>query len=326
MCDKTQASMETINEFLKDNSYSDLQEEMLSVNADDVNHINKMFISLHPERPRLSILPQMKENQLWTVQSSYLDFEGNMQHAKHKLIVMIVSGPDYLDSDTSFVRVCPISPFVEMSSEADCICDDSSIIGFPFVVETWNEQPVLTEILDKYVGDYNVLRNDKEDNPTSLQKEFREIEISNARFLNHSITAYINEKERDNIFAFSVDLHYSEVAKTVHMPILNVKNPKLISLSDHEEYAQAARLNNFFTENDSININDSNLPFSIEVRKRSGVYILTIIPKVEIVLTKDGQEIKGMSNSERLVYSDLPKGLYKIQSPLINEVLTIRLK
>lgn len=268
----------------------------------------------------------MKENQLWTVQSSYLDFEGNMQHAKHKLIVMIVSGPDYLDSDTSFVRVCPISPFVEMSSEADCICDDSSIIGFPFVVETWNEQPVLTEILDKYVGDYNVLRNDKEDNPTSLQKEFREIEISNARFLNHSITAYINEKERDNIFAFSVDLHYSEVAKTVHMPILNVKNPKLISLSDHEEYAQAARLNNFFTENDSININDSNLPFSIEVRKRSGVYILTIIPKVEIVLTKDGQEIKGMSNSERLVYSDLPKGLYKIQSPLINEVLTIRLK
>lgn len=172
MCDKTQASMETINEFLKDSSYSDLQEEMLSVNADDVNHINKMFISLHPERPRLSILPQMKENQLWTVQSSYLDFEGNMQHAKHKLIVMIVSGPDYLDSDTSFVRVCPISPFVEMSSEADCICDDSSIIGFPFVVETWNEQPVLTEILDKYVGDYNVLRNDKEDNPTSLQKNF----------------------------------------------------------------------------------------------------------------------------------------------------------
>lgn len=60
----------------------------------------------------------------------------------------------------------------------------------------------------------------------ALQKEFREIEISNARFLNHSITAYINEKERDNIFAFSVDLHYSEVAKTVHMPILNVKNPK----------------------------------------------------------------------------------------------------
>ena len=74
MCDKTQASMETINEFLKDSSYSDLQEEMLSVNADDVNHINKMFISLHSERPRLSILPQMKENQLWTVQSSYLDF------------------------------------------------------------------------------------------------------------------------------------------------------------------------------------------------------------------------------------------------------------
>lgn len=62
MCDKTQASMETINEFLKDSSYSDLQEEMLSVNADDVNHINKMFISLHPERPRLSILPNERES------------------------------------------------------------------------------------------------------------------------------------------------------------------------------------------------------------------------------------------------------------------------
>lgn len=326
MCDNDKESMEIINKFLKDSSYSDLQEDIRTVKIDDVDYLNSTFKTYHSQSPHLSILPRMKENQLWTVQSNYLDYEGNMQQAKHKMIVLLVSAPDYIDSDITFVRVCPISPFIEMSAVDEQICEDPSIVGFPFLVETWNEQPVLTDILENYVGDYALSQKKQDGNPTRCQEEFREIEISNARFLNHSIVAYMNEKERENIFSFSVDLHYSEFVKTVHMPILNVVNPKLISLSGHEEYAQVARQNNCLTENDSIKISEPILPFSIEVRKKNAVYILTVIPKIEIILLRDGKEINGTSNSERIVYSDLKKGLYKIQTPLITEVLTIRIK
>jgi len=156
---------------------------------------------------------------------------------------------------------------------------------------------MLTELLDNFVADYYLDFNEKDEILSDDQKCFREIEISNALYLNHSITAYLNEMERAKDFAFSVDLHLNNTVKTIHMPVLNVQAPKLVHLSDHEEYAQAARMNNRLTENDCIEVGNEKLPFALEVRKKSGDYVLTIIPKVDVQLIKNGQEIHGMSNS-----------------------------
>lgn len=49
--------------------------------------------------------------------------------------------------------------------------------------------------------------------------------------------------------------------------------------------------------------------------------------KVEVVLRNlENKQIEGTSNSERIVYGGLRKGLYQIESPLLNKTITIRLK
>ena len=45
-----------------------------------------------------------------------------------------------------------VSPFVEFKADDDIFCNDSSIIGFPFIIETWNEQPILLDLIDNYLG------------------------------------------------------------------------------------------------------------------------------------------------------------------------------
>ena len=252
-----------------------------------------------------------------------MDYEGILQSAAAPIMVLLVSQEEMIGEDGMFVRVCPISPFVEMASENDQICEEESITGFPFFIERWNEQPIITEILDKYVGDYYLDSSSKDCKLTNDQEEFREIEISNARFLNHSM----NNLERSENFSFSVDVNYEDYSKTKHMPQMNVLKPRLIPLNGHEEYAMAARTNNIISENDCIEFNYEHMPFSIEVRKKKAEFILTIIPKVEVVLRNlENKQIEGTSNSERIVYGGLRKGLYQIESPLLNKTITIRLK
>lgn len=99
-----------------------------------------------------------------------MDYEGILQSAAAPIMVLLVSQEEMIGEDGMFVRVCPISPFVEMASENDQICEEESITGFPFFIERWNEQPILTEILDKYVGDYYLDSSSKDCKLTMIKK------------------------------------------------------------------------------------------------------------------------------------------------------------
>lgn len=318
--------MNVINKFLSgcvDDTISDVN---ISVNENDAHKINNMFASFNKSRPSLRILPKYRRNQIWTVKSQYVDFEGELQNSKHKTMVLLITDPEELGDDVSFVRVCPLSPFTDMASPNDVLCNDAGLVGFPFIVETWNEQPMLTEILEKYVVDYSCEIVESNENLSDDQQAFREIEISNARFLNQSIIAYTNEMERADNFSFSVDFVSDSKVRTIHMPKLNVQSPTLIPLKGHAEYATAARSGNILTDNDCIEIDSVDVPFHIEVRKKNNEYILTIIPKVDVKLSSNGKVFDCRSNDERIVYSGLKQGLYDIESPLISKKITIRLK
>jgi hypothetical protein len=56
-------------------------------------------------------------------------------------------------ANESFVRIQPISPFTEFQAADEILISDNSIVGFDFIIETWNEQPILTELLDEFVGE-----------------------------------------------------------------------------------------------------------------------------------------------------------------------------
>jgi hypothetical protein len=318
--------MNIINDFLKNPIIPEVKEDII-VSDKELASINDLFASNDVPVNYLHLRPKIKENQIWTIKRSYMDYEGILQSAAAPIMVLLVSQEEMIGEDGMFVRVCPISPFVEMAYENDQICEEESITGFPFFIERWNEQPILTEILDKYVGDYYWDSSSKDCKLTNDQEEFREIEISNARFLNHSVIAFMNNLERSENFSFSVDVNYEDYSKTKHMPQMNVLKPRLIPLNGHEEYAMAARTNNIVSENDCIEFNYEHMPFFIEVRKKKAEFILTIIPKVEVVLRNlENKQIEGTSNSERIVYGGLRKGLYQIESPLLNKTITIRLK
>jgi hypothetical protein len=318
--------MDTINEFLKTPFFEKSDTENLNIDTGRVQKLNRLFAGYDYKPATMHLLPRVKRNQIWSIKNEYMDFEGHLQKAIHPFMVLVSSDPELLDNETEFVRVFPISPFVEKASSNDIICSDTSIVGFPFLIESWNGQPVLTEILDKYVTNYIVDKNiTEEDHDTS--SDFQAIEISNAKFLNHSILAYMSDASRSKVFSFSIDINYGGNTKSLHMPILNVANPKLIALRENEEYAVAAKSGCVLTENDCIEFSNADLPFRLEIRKKSGSYLLTVIPQIEITLTNScNEEICGNKNAERIVFSNLKKGLYEIKTPLSNEILTIRIK
>lgn len=318
--------MNVINNFLRTRISSD-KISPVTCSEQTLSTLNNMFAEKKCQVKQLRVQLKIKQDQIWSVKREYLDYEGILQTSPHPMLVLINTNPESLDSDNEFVRVCPISPFIEMATTTDQICDDPSIIGFPFLVETWNEQPILVDMLDKYVGNYYSDLIEKEEVVNQFQNEFREIEISNARFLNHSIIAYTNEKERSNIFSFSVDLQYSDFSKSKHMPLMNVGNPMLVSLRENEEYASVARMGHNITDNDCIEFCNKDLPFQLEIRKKNELFILTIIPKIDVqVIDFNNQELQSTSNSERTVYNGLHIGLYTIKSPMLNNEIIIRLK
>ena len=303
------------------------EEDNIKVSANGLCELNALFKRRIVPPSFLRIMPKIKQNQIWTVKTNYLDFEGVLQYTKHPMMVLLTSECEDLDEDTQFVRGCPISPFIEMAGINDQVCNDSSITGFPFLVEVWNEQPMLVDILDKYVGDYYADIRALVSNEDNEINRFREIEISNARFLNKSVLAYTNEMEKSNIFSFSVDISFADFIKTKHMPMMNTPKPRMIDLPFGEEYASAAKSGNIITDNDCIDFLTEDLPFKVEVRKKNLGYIMTIIPKIQINLRDNNDnQIDGVSNSERIVFEHLKKGLYTISCPLINEPIIIRLK
>lgn len=319
--------MKLINDFLKEPLKIENSMEIKDVDTKDVDKLNGLFIGNSIYNGYIRLEPKIKENQIWTIKNQYLDYEGNIQKIPHPMMVIIVSGEDSLDEDTTFVRVCPISPFIERASSSDQICSDPSIVGFPFLIESWNGQPIMVEILDKYISDYFFEISNINNKLNQVLSEFRDIEISNAKYLNHSIMSYIAENERSNHFSFSVDLNYQNYSKTKHMPAIGIRNSEFVDLHGNEEYAAVAKMGNTITENDCIEFVEKSLPFQLEIRKKNGLFIVTVIPRIDISLFNDkNEEILGNDNRERIVYDNLTKGIYNIKTPLVKDSIIIRLK
>lgn len=135
--------------------------------------------------------PPIRGHQIWTVARSYLDYFGIQQISDHPMIVITTGDLDHISGE-EFIRINVLSPFIEMAVD-DHICHDSSIIGFPFLVEHWNGQPILSSILEDYLGYYEIPEQQEEYiSIGSEHRSFREIELSNARYLNHSISSFIS--------------------------------------------------------------------------------------------------------------------------------------
>lgn len=193
--------MNPINHFLRDKITDETTNIEFRINQNDCEFLNELFKE-RPVKYRIQdqhkINPKISKNQLWTIKDKYED------HLAHKIILphiyLVLIQSEILESEGEcFVRVQKISPFIEMATNTDLIVWDRSILGFPFLIEKWNEQPILTKLLDVFLGEISIEEDinklDRKEEYSSEILSFREIELMNSRYLNHSILALMSHRE-----------------------------------------------------------------------------------------------------------------------------------
>jgi hypothetical protein len=133
---------------------------------------------------------------IWLTKRSYIDYEGSEISAEIPYYVHISSVITELNK-TEYVKVQPISQFTMFAGPDDLFMDDDSITGFKFIIETWNEQPITLNLLDKYIGkiDSKLTYSDTTGELSDDLKTFRKYEIQNSKYLRNSITSYLSWEE-----------------------------------------------------------------------------------------------------------------------------------
>jgi hypothetical protein len=220
--------MNKIIEFLKSESKNttgkgnSVKKELLTKSFNEFNN----DLGIDGDRSSINSLPEMKaipeigKGQVWTSKDQYYDAFGNLMKGNVPHLVLVVSEVKTL-ADECFVRVQTVSPFTEFYAEDEMLVQDSSIIGFEFIVETWNEQPILVMLLENYIGSIDIDKFIVKDQfPVELnetQRAFRSTEIKNTGYLRQSIQSFIEYDElidEKSIF-INIDnsIHYPQATR-----------------------------------------------------------------------------------------------------------------
>lgn len=336
-----QRSMKTIIQFLKSqiDTFSE-DSEKIDVTQKDIENLKSLFLNRSKtsnQTRHLKIQPRIQKGQIWTVKNEYEDFQGISQKTSHPFIVLINNDPDDIEGE-SFVRVLVISPFIEMANVSDEICDDPSIIGFSFLVETWNDQPVLAELLDEYVGYYelkssSIFRKEvfelvnepiseysipKAETISEIQQEFRNTEISRAKYINHSVTSLLSFLEN----------RQSQDAGVVISIFGKPEYPKFyVGQTKKEPTLALVAKSGIDNEDKYLLLENESLPFKLFIRKNEDGFIISVesTDKMKLFISMK-EEIVGLSNKERTVFSNLAAGNYTLFVETIEQPINIRLK
>lgn len=307
----------------------------------ELEKVNQLFkassTEIGPVR-HLKMKPRLQKNQIWSLKNEYFDFLGKKISTDHPLIVIINSEPDEFEGE-DFARVNILSPFIEFAASDDIVCQDPSIIGFPFLVETWNDQPLLTEILDEYLGyfevdlssyqkiNYHEMIIENEDdyfiskgnvNLSNYQREFRELEVSKAKFINSSILALLSFLEKRQTLDSGV---------VISLPGRSDFPKFFIGKTQKEpQYALAVKTG-FDLEDKYLKFSDTRIPLEIFIRRNDYGFTISVMPNYNVrLISSDKIEIEGVLNKDKAVFSNLKKGLYSIFCNKIHEPLIIRIK
>jgi hypothetical protein len=274
------------------------------------------------EPTKLKVKPTPRCGQLWLTKHFYEDYFTNLVQSSIPFIVLIVGANESLENEL-FSRVQPISQFVEFERGDDYIIADPSIIGFSFLIETWNEQPLLNDILDYYLGsiDVNQFVSFKENVDLSEQvRSFRKLEIDNTVYLRNSIISYLSFLEERQTEDTGVIIN---INNTIVKPAFYADEIKY-----EDYYAQAAKTgldnsNKYFELEDII---DSN-KIKIRIKRNIEDFVVSIYSDIELVLKNiDNKVLRGEREDNRIIYSRLNPGLYYLESTIAKSLIKIRIK
>ena len=289
------------------------------------NDIKQVVVSSEVKKKfQLKSRPKTKKGQIWLCKQQYYDAFGNKIIGNSPYLVFVVSDVDKFANE-NFIRIQPISPFTEFTANDELLIKDDSVIGFDFIIETWNEQPILTELLDEFVGnlDIETLKIDETELSLSeIQKEFRKAEIRNTAYLSQSIKSLIEFEELSEGKTVFLNIDNS-----IHFPKSENKETKTISLFNEpkQEYSLAAKKGKLKDRPTTLFEKTlDGVEIEIKVVKDGEKYILAI-KQAESLEVKDinGRVLKQTTPN---LYDELTGGLYFISISGIENEIRIRLK
>lgn len=322
--------MNKIIEFLKSQSGSDnipvksIDKEKLSKSFIDLKSIFDTSESDDKRILKLKSKPTIKKGQIWLCKQEYYDALGNQIIGNTPYLVLVISNTENIANE-SFVRIHPISPFTEFQAADDIIISDNSITGFEFIIETWNEQPILTELLDEYVGELDndeAMVHETEVNLSNNQREFRKTEIRNTEYLRQSINSLIGfeelTEENSILINFENSIHLVKSHDTESKSITLINEPL-------QPYLQAAKKGRFKDRATFIfQKNIHGVDIEIKILKEEESYVLAVKQPNEIELRDLNNNLLKQSTPN--LYDNLNSGLYFFKVKGISSDIRIRLK
>lgn len=266
--------------------------------------------------------PGFRKGQVWLVETSYLDYFGRLMSAAFPFLVVIVDESGQLEGE-SFCRVQPITPFVEYAASDDIVYNESDIVGFPFLVETWNEQPILSELLIYSVGyfDFEIgtQGNSLTVSLTKEQEDFRMFEVDNSAYLRHSVLSYLTFLEQRQTSDTGVIININD---RVVFPNLFVND---VVVNDSFSIAAKTKIDNqnkYFEITDSIGTDS----IKMRIKRNDNDFVISVFEPLEYELkTKDGKSLIPRKSNDRIIYTDVNPGLYFFTDSK-DKIVTIRLK
>ena len=252
---------------------------------------------------QLKSRPKTKKGQIWLCKQQYFDAFGNEIIGNSPYLVFVVSDVDKFANE-NFIRIQPISPFTEFVADDELLIKDDSVIGFDFIVETWNEQPILTELLDEFVGNLDIETLKIDETELSLsknKKEFRKAEIRNTAYLSQSIKSLIEFEELSEEKTIFLNIDNS-----IHFPKSESKETKTISLFNEpkQDYLLAAKKGKL-----------KDRPTTLFEKTIDGV-------EIEIKVVKDGEKyILAIKQAKNVELKDINGKVIKQTTPKLYDDL-----
>jgi len=274
------------------------------------------------EAHTLKSKPTPRRGQLWLIKPTYEDYFINRVESDMPFIVLIVEANDTLENEL-FSRVQPVSIFTEFVAGDDYVVNDPSLIGFPFLVETWNEQPVLNEILDYSLGSFDIDQHISFKGNVDLTEQkaaFRKLEVDNTAFLRHSVLSYLKFLEErqteDTGIIISINQHIVKPAFFVDE----------IKYDTHYAYAAKTGIDNsnkYFEWEEKLALGN----IKIRIKRNIEDFILSVYSDIEFVLrSSDNKVLAGSKAEGRMIFTMLNPGLYYLESASTKSLIKIRIK
>jgi hypothetical protein len=197
------------------------------------------------------------------------------------------------------------------------------LIGFPFLIETWNEQPILNEILDYSLGSFDIDQYISFTDNVVLSEQkiaFRKLEVDNTAFLRHSILNYLKFMEErqteDTGIVISINQH-------IVKPSFFVDE---IKYDNHYAYAAKTGIDNsnkYFEWEQKLATGN----IKIRIKRNIEDFIMSVFSDMDFVLKNNVNKIFTGSEAEgRMIFSMLNPGLYYLESVSNKSLIKIRIK